>query len=424
MRIFTAVLVAVVLYMPYQQHYPLILPIKGLNIINVIFLGLLAAIMMRPEKAKSRTPLKGRIIFLMVMATISFLVGVLTDSSRFEDDLTALKNNLFYMLFFFLFYHAMRDRTDVRIVFGAILLVTCLIGLHGLRQAFDLGMSNFADNKRVNGPFGIGGTAGANVLAGYLIIFLPMLFVVFLLAKSRPWIRLVALGGLGLGVATTFFTYSRQAYVLLAALLLGQGMRRNLVVGLFVLGGLLTYELWAPASVLQRIEMTTQEDDTGDEKLEESAGSRFMLWEGGAQMIAEQPWGVGLNQFRRNIGRYAPKVSGKDAHNGYVLMAAEAGVLGLLAMVMLLLGLLGLALKIRHVDDTEDTRVLSDAFTLAVVGVMFSNLFGSRFFDGQVMGNFWALAGAAARYYTLEMERRAEVAEANAPAGTPVAAAA
>ena len=113
MRIFTAVLVAVVLYMPYQQHYPLILPIKGLNIINVIFLGLLAAVLMRPEKARSRTPLKGRMIFLMAMATLSFLIGVLTDSSRFEDDFTSLKNNLFYMLFFFLYYHAMRDRTDI-----------------------------------------------------------------------------------------------------------------------------------------------------------------------------------------------------------------------------------------------------------------------------------------------------------------------
>ena len=40
-------LAAVVVYMPYQQHYPLILPLKGLNIINVIFLGLLASILDR-----------------------------------------------------------------------------------------------------------------------------------------------------------------------------------------------------------------------------------------------------------------------------------------------------------------------------------------------------------------------------------------
>jgi hypothetical protein len=56
------------------------------------------------------------------------------------------------------------------------------------------------------------------------------------------------------------------------------------------------------------------------------------------------------------------------------------------------------------VDRSDETRLLGTAFTVSVMGVICSNIYGSRFFDTDIMGAFWILAGMSARYFTLARE--------------------
>jgi O-antigen ligase len=414
MRYFDWALAAVLVYLPYQQHYPLILPMKGVNIINVIFLVLLAAILMRKGPPAPPTPLKGRFLLMMAALALSFVIGQYYDSSRFDDDLTLLKSNIFYMLFYFLFYHAARDVRTIRFSLGAILFATFLVSLQGLRQALDFGIGSFAPHHRVSGPFAQGTIGGANMAAAYYVIFVPIFFTVFLVCKSRPVARVVALGCVALGTFSTFFTFSRQAYFIIAAMFTFQALRRSLLVGLLVIAAAATFEFWAPEGVIQRIEMTTRDDSGGETKLDESTESRFIIWEGAMKLIAEKPWGVGLARFRREIGKYAPAYHNYDAHNGYVLVTTECGLLGGFAMLWLIAGLYFLARRVEKLDDTEDTRLIGGAFTIAAIGVFCTNLFGSRIFNGEVMANFWALAGLGARYYTLVLERQGAAQAASA----------
>jgi O-antigen ligase len=412
-------LAAIIVYIPYQQHYPVVLDLKGLNIINVIFLTLLF-FATRPKPAEVMpTPLKGRFILFMVALTLAFLIGEAYDNSTFADDLTVLKTDIFYMLFYFLFYHAVRDVKSIRVMFAAILFVSFLVSLQGLRQALDYGIGNFKPGNRVTGPFAQGTIGGANLAAAYYVIFVPLFFSVFLLCKSRPVLRIVCLALTGLGMFAAFFTYSRQAYFILAALFLLQAMRRNFIVAILILAAVLSYDVWAPAGVVERIQMTEQKDERGDVKLDESTESRFILWEAASQIISGRPWGIGLNHFKREIGTYAPGYQNFDAHNGYVLVTAETGFFGVLSMVWLMLGMVFLARKVEKLDDSEETRLLGSSFLISALAVMLSNLFGTRMFDGEVMGNFWVLAALAARYYTIAMERRA--AAKAAPEGPPLA---
>jgi O-antigen ligase len=173
----------------------------------------------------------------------------------------------------------------------------------------------------------------------------------------------------------------------------------------------LSYEAWAPQGVIDRIQTTQQEDASGEKKLDESTESRFIIWSGAAEIIANNPMGIGLNHFQRTIGDYVPAYAGYDAHNNYVRFTTEGGILGIVAMVLLLLALFALSRRVLRADDSMETRLMGTAFTVSVLGVIFSNLYGSRFFDADIMGAFWILAGTAARHYT---EARAQARQADA----------
>lgn len=419
-------LASMIVYLPNQQLFRIEFTVKGLNVINVLFL--LALMLMVAVKAKSRTPapLKGAFYFFFAVLVWAFLMGVMHDSSEWVNDLTVLKNSIFYMLLFFLFYHGANDMKSVRFLFAVVLFVTFVASVQGLRQALDYGITVYNETRRVSAPFGWSYT-NANRAAVFFVIFLPMFAAVALFYKSKPTYRMVAAGCLALGAFVVFFTYSRQAYFILAMLALLLAVRRSLFIAALIVVALATFESWAPETAVQRIQSTTQVEENGaghasgsaaghgdgEQAYDESTESRFIIWEGAAQLIAERPWGIGLNHFKREIGAYVPAYRNMDAHNFYVLITTEAGLLGPVATFALIFGLLRLGRRVEKVDSSEESKLLGVGFMMSVLAVMLGNVYGSRFLDGDVMGNFWILAGLVARYHALVKD--AQAAKAAAP---------
>jgi hypothetical protein len=414
MRLLNVLLAAIILYIPYQNHYPIVMDIPGLNLINLLFLGAFVLIMLRHGHTESPTPLKAHFIWFIVMLILAFFIGQFYDGSRLDADVQALKTATFYMLFYFLFFHAVRDVKDIRFLLGTMLFVTLVVSVQVFRQALDYGIGVYNESRRAAGPFSKD-SSGSNLAAAYFVIFLPLFLGLALHRKSAMVVRLLSLLFGVFGVFAAFFTYSRQAYIILALLLSAQAVRRNLLVGIVLGAAVISYDSWAPEGVVERIEMTEQAtDEGGQEKLDESTESRFILWEGASKMISERPWGVGLNHFPREMGKYVPGFNFFDVHNGYLLVAAEAGVVTSLILITLLIRLFFLGRRVEKLANSEDSRVLGNTFQISVLAAMLANLFGSRFFNGEVMGNFWILCGLVARYYTLELERMAKV-ETNEP---------
>ena len=401
-NLLNALLALMIIYIPYQRHFPVVIDFKGLNLINVMFMVALAFVWMRkptagaPTTVSMPTPLKWQFSFFIACLIVAFLIGQSYDSSEFADDLTALKTNIFYLLLYFLYYHAVREIKSIQFLFGVVLFVTFLVSLQAFRQALDYGVLAYVESRRASGPFAPD-FRGANYAAAFLVIFVPLFSAIALTYKSRPLVRIIALGCTVLGVAAAFFTYSRQSYFILAAQFLVQTVRRSLLFGLLILIAVMNYQVWVPTSVAERIGMTEQVDASGDETLDTSTASRFIIWEGAGKLIAERPWGLGLNHFKREIGRYAPEYRGYDAHNVYVLVTTEMGIVGLVALLLLIFGLFRLARKVTRLDKSENSHLLGEGFLLAVIGLFLCNMFGSRFFDGLITGNFWVLAALVAR---------------------------
>ncbi|PPE69156.1 O-antigen ligase family protein [Caldimonas thermodepolymerans] len=415
-------LAAIIVYLPNQQLFRFEFTVKGLNVLNMLFL--LSLLLMLAFKPKTRTPapLKGPFCFFFTVLVWAFLVGIVSDPSEWVNDLTVLKNSIFYMLLFFLFYHGANDMKTVRFLFAVVLFVTFMASFQGLRQALDYGITTYNETRRVSAPFGWH-YSNANRAAIFFVIFLPMFASVALFYRSKPLYRLVAAGCLALGVFVVFFTYSRQAYFILALVAFLLSVRRSLFIAAMIAVAVLTFESWAPETAVERVRSTTQQeadrpprpDAEREQAFDESTESRFIIWSGAAQLFLERPWGIGLNHFKREIGAYVPQYRNMDAHNFYVLINTEAGFLGPVATLVLLFSLWRLGRRVEKVDDSPESRVLGVGFSMAVVAVVFGNIYGSRFLDGDVMGNFWILAGIVARYYTLVRETQAEAARATAP---------
>lgn len=400
-------LVAMVFYLPNQAQFPFEFTIRGLNTINVLFILIFFTMLKNGVSSREPTPLKGTFVFFFLLLLWATIVGIVSDASIWVEDVTTLKNNIFYMSLYFLFFHAVQDMKTLRVLVFTILFVTFTSAFLGLRQALDYGIGVFNETRRVSAPFGWG-FYGANRSAIFFCLFLPLVASAALFLKSRPMLRLACLGTALLGVFVVFHTFSRQAYFILVVLALLLTLRKNLFVTVLISLALLNYDAWVPEAVIERIESTSSEQEkpsaSGEEKkFDDSTESRFLFWAGAWELIQERPWGIGLNHFKREIGDYVPPhLAGKDAHNFYVLITTEAGMLAPLVVLLLLFGMIRLGSRVAKLSDDEETRMLGVGYSVGVVAMLLGNIYGSRFLDGDVAGNFWILTALVARYEILK----------------------
>ena len=394
-----ALLAILLVYVPNQLHFPSDLGLKGLNVFNLLLLLTWILMLVNGAGAGKPAPLRWRIAAFCGMLVLAFFVGQRHLAAVFMEDLTELKTALSYILLYFLFYHAVDSVKTIRMLFLVLLFVVFIASLEVIREALDYGIGNYVFTHRASGPFGHD-WRNANRAGVFFAMFGPLFVSLMLFYKERGWVRWLALLGIGCATAAAFFTYSRQSYIILALGALILAVRRNPLIGVVVALFLSTYTLWAPATVVERMQSTYVEDATGEEQLEESAESRLIIWKGAFQMIKRHPFGVGFNRFKGEIGNYTI-YEAKDAHNEYVLIASEAGLQGLLAFLLVVFGLLGLGIRLWRIADTEEEKVLGYGFTVVCLCTILGNVYGSPFFYGEVTGNLWALAGLVARYTDL-----------------------
>ena len=73
------------------------------------------------------------------------------------------------------------------------------------------------------------------------------------------------------------------------------------------------------------------------EEQDASSGGRILAWKAAISMAADNPLGVGYNNFKPLLENYAPSIPGMDTHNTYLRCLAELGFQGF-ALLLLLIG--------------------------------------------------------------------------------------
>ncbi|MFN8522141.1 MAG: O-antigen ligase family protein [Chloroflexota bacterium] len=290
-----------------------------------------------------------------VMAALGLLLLalILSGISAYRVQPAAKEILKWALLAFAYVFTATRVR-DARL--RAMLVATMLFaaagqGIEGVVQSIvGFGPPTFAIGgfMRAHGEFG-----QPNPFAGYLGTILPIAVMVALTAPERRlrWIAAVAGACIGLGI---LFSLSRGAWLGLAVAVLAMAFAWSsrtrqalvpvvavsvLVFALGVVGAL-------PPTLADRIRSVADNFGVFDARGVQPTSENFAIvermahWQAGWYMFREQPWqGVGAGNYPVAYEDYFLP-GWKDplghAHNYYINMAAEAGIPGLAALLLLL----------------------------------------------------------------------------------------
>lgn len=295
------------------------------------------------------------------------------------------------VLLFLIVYSAVRTRDDALLVVGALVVGTLISAAYGIVTPIP------ADaDGRLSGALG-----NANETATALAIGVALAGALALALRDKPWLRLGAAIGVPLCLLALFLTVSRGGLVALGAVLVAAvfmaGRRRKqafALVGVVLVGAFAYFAVVAPPEARDRI--VQSDGGTGRED----------IWTVGWRMVEAHPInGIGAGNFANSSVHYLLEPGAilradfivddpKVAHNTYLEVLAELGVVGL----ALFLGILGCTLAFvlkavrifAQVGDRE-LEIVSRALFVSLIGFLTAAFFGSREFSNQL----WLLMSLA-----------------------------
>ncbi len=234
------------------------------------------------------------------------------------------------------------SKKNLHVVLGALLLVLDCHALY-VSHAFFTGSYITRVEGFVSGDF-----IGANSLAAFFILSLPLAGYLFVEARNKLG-RLFALGSSGVLLLGLLATQSRGGLVGLVALIcfaifLSRSKMKTIILVLVIGCFTLTF---IPPDKLERFQIFSVEK----EQMDPSSSSRLYAWGKGVEMWGDHPVvGVGIGQFGTAFGtqyrgveweeKFA-KQFGSNAylrpHNIFVQVFSETGGLGFIAFMMVLI---------------------------------------------------------------------------------------
>ena len=235
-----------------------------------------------------------------------------------------------------------------------------------------------------------------NTFAEVLILLLPLVLALILCSR-HPVSRLAACGVFAVGVAALGMTYSRASWVGIAcAMAVMVFLWRPRLIPVFAVLCVLCIPL-LPTTIWNRILTIANPADS-------STSSRVPLYEAALEVIKKSPiFGAGLGTaatqaYIKNYNLYHGSAPFVHAHNFYLEVWIEAGLLGIIGFVgSLLWNIKRAARTVQHCTDSA-ARTITCAAAAALCGAMVCGLADYLWNYPRVMCMFWfvfavALAG-------------------------------
>lgn len=303
---------------------------------------------------------------------------------------------LLNVILFLIVFSAVRDRRQANIVIGGFLAGAVAAGLYGL--FFSTTEQQIGYAGRLSGT-----NLDPNQLASVLVAGTALAVGLAAALKGKPGLRLATISASGFCFLTTLLTGSRGGMIALAVMLVAAiffaGPWRGrvavmsalvAVVGVFYIAAL------APSYVRERIQSSQGEA----RQLE----GRSTLWQIGERMVRANPvQGVGAGNFQVSSRHYLLQpgavyrsdvilLTPQVAHNTYLEIAAELGIVGLLLFGSIAVFAVGSSLRAaRNFGARGDpgSEALARSVAVALVGVLAADFFISQEINKQL----WLLLG-------------------------------
>jgi len=263
-------------------------------------------------------------------------------------------------LLFFILMNNIRDQRDVRIALWAFILTlafeSIIAGLQILKGG-RLGLAFLGeappDPEGETYIWRVMGTLGhPNKLATFIESLLLLCLAAFLVEK-KIWLKITSICVLGLGLVTLIMTGTRGAWIGFAVaffIFIIFSLRNKNIRKKSVLKPILLAMLLMSAGTIVFSNMVIERlfgDDYG------SAKSRIPMFQIALNVISAHPvGGVGINNYQVNMREYNDSVRAiryttipRPVHNMYLLVTAETGFIGFIAMMFTLISMIFILLK-------------------------------------------------------------------------------
>ena len=372
---------------------------------GLLALSWLAAVASR--KQARRAFLSAHPQFFAVL--VFFLMWVVLSLTWAEQPSHGVEVASRYVLSAFLFvivFTAVRTQRHVRWLLSAFLAASALSGAYGLVSPPPAG-----DADRLAGTIG-----EPNQLAAVLVAGVVIALALGITEKGKPLLRMLYFAAAGVCLIANFLTLSRAGLIalvvaMLAAVVVAGRWRPQMVaMAAAVLTTLFVFFAFV-ATPAQRDRVTNV-----------GAGSstgRSDIWTVGWRMVQAHPLnGVGVGQFETSAVHFliAPGAiersdliidHPKVAHNIYLHVLAEMGIVGLAAFLFILGFSLRCALRAarafhRRGDPAMD--LVSRAVFVGLIGILSADFFASEQFSKQL----WLLLGLGPALLAMAQRRGEE----------------
>ena len=239
-----------------------------------------------------------------------------------------------------------------------------------------------------------------NVLGEYLLLITPFAAASLLAAKTWPK-RFLYLLCLGLMLICLIFTSSRGAWLgmlFAAAIFLVMLDARFILLGIV---GLVVLYFALPDWVIDRFASIGDMSDS-------STSYRVYIWLGTIAMLKDY-WfsgiGPGNSAFNLVYPAYSYNtISAPHAHNLYLQLLCDAGILGLLLLLLVILSFYRTVLSAASRAKDRKTRVYLAASAAAVGGFLLQGMTDYSFYNNRVTLFFWVVIALG-----IALSRRSEM---------------
>jgi len=344
------------------------------------------------ERFLEKTPTNLAIVFLALWLYVELWYGSYNLGLPYPTDpgdmrVREFKSWIIVFLVYFIIVNNIKDKKQIQYLI-LVMAFSYFLTAYRSHQMSDAirGAGYFDYSSRSAGTFSY---LNANSFGAYLAQYALLLLALFLTDKGK-WRRLGFGIAAGLGLYSMLFTFSRGGYLAAVVGLVFLGILKSRILLVILALFLMTWNYILPTAVVIRVDMTFNEEG----EVEESAQSRFSLWEQARALIEDKPiTGQGFDttpylHIRATHGLGQDK-NALNTHFGYIQFLTEVGVVGLL----IYLWQFGLAIKLGWKVFRKSTDSLHQGLgvglVVCVMATLASNFTSDNWRFISIMGFYW-----------------------------------
>ena len=291
--------------------------------------------------------------------------------------------NLALFIIIPIFYDTVRDLEDIKIIFGVLILAGIITASYGLLQFFN-SQDGFIE-KRITGFMSHWMT-----FSGLLMILNVLLFSHLLFSRRHPFWFYPAFGLVSLALLLSLTRNAWLGFLAAATILIAMRKVRwviavPVVIAIVFIGSFLIF----PSVVANRMSSVFNPNETSNR-------DRLLMLRSGWEIIKDYPvTGVGIDMIKNVYPKYRSPDSvfrnNQHLHNNVVQMAAENGILALIAWLWLIGKVLSDLIRWKRNEMSREEQFMIHGTIGIVISLFVAGMFEYNFGDSEIKMLFLAL---------------------------------